>query len=100
MSLEYGVVIGQYESYTTNQGQWMPVDLDINANSAQYQAAVDVNEPNGRFQSQVFTRLDLSVLSNVSALPDGYHRLQSNPPLVQSTTPAARFCRGRWGVLR
>jgi hypothetical protein len=76
---EYGVVIGQYVSYTTNQGQWMHVDLNINANGVQYQAAVDVNEPNGLFQYQVFNRLDLSLFSTISALPDGYHRLQSNP---------------------
>jgi hypothetical protein len=47
---DYGVVIGQYVNYTTNQGQWKHVDLNIQAAELQYQAAVDVNEPNGLFQ--------------------------------------------------
>jgi hypothetical protein len=34
---DYGVVVGQYLNYTTNQGQWLHVDLNINANSVQYQ---------------------------------------------------------------
>src|SRR5262249_4986978 len=52
----YGVVIGQYLNYTTNQGRWMHVDLNINAGGTTYQAAVDVNEPNGLFQYQVFNK--------------------------------------------
>jgi hypothetical protein len=53
----YGVVVGQYVNYTTNQGQWMHVDLNINTGNVLYQAAVDVNEPNGLFQYQVFNNL-------------------------------------------
>jgi hypothetical protein len=62
---DYGVVVGQYVSYTTNQGQWMHVDLNINAANLQYQAAVDVNEPNGLFQYQVFNNLDLSLFARL-----------------------------------
>ena len=75
----YGAVIGQYVNYTTNQGQWMHVDLNINAAGTQYQAAVDVNEPNGLFQYQVFDKLDLGLFAPITALPDGWHLLASNP---------------------
>jgi len=76
---DYGVVVGQYLNYTTNQGQWMHVDLNIQADKIQYQAAVDVNEPNGMFQYQVFNNLDTSLFTTISALPDGWHHLDSNP---------------------
>jgi hypothetical protein len=76
---DYGVVVGQYLNYTTNQGQWMHVDLNIMASRVQYQAAVDVNEPNGLFQYQVFNNLDLSLFTPISALADGWHHLPSNP---------------------
>jgi len=75
---DYGVVVGQYVNYTTNQGQWMHVDLNIKAD-VQYQAAVDVNEPTGLFQYQVFNNLDISLFAPISALPDGWHHLDSNP---------------------
>jgi hypothetical protein len=75
----YGVVIGQYLNYTTNQGRWMHVDLNINAGGTTYQAAVDVNEPNGLFQYQVFNKLDLSLFAPILALPDGWNPLQRNP---------------------
>jgi len=76
---DYGVVIGQFVNYTTNQGQWLHVDLNSNAASVQYQAAVDVNEPNGLFQYQVFNNLDLGLFAPISALRDGWHHLDSNP---------------------
>jgi len=75
----YGVVIGQFVNYTTNQGQWLHVDLNINAAKTVYQAAVDVNEPNGLFQYQVFNNLDASLFTTVSLMPDGWHQLASNP---------------------
>jgi hypothetical protein len=80
---DYGVVVGQYASYTTNQGQWMHVDLNLNANvnksTIVYQAAVDVNEPNGLFQYQVFNDLDMSLFAPIAALSDGWHHLNSDP---------------------
>ena len=76
---DYGVVIGTYLNYTTNQGQWMHVDLNIQAAGLQYQAAVDVNEPNGLFQFQVFDKLDAGLFAPILALPDGWHHLDSNP---------------------
>jgi len=85
---DYGVVIGQYLNYTTNQGQWMHVDLSINAGGVQYQAAVDVNEPSGLFQYQVFNNLDMSLFATVSALSDGWHHLDSN-----STSGAMDYAR-------
>ena len=75
---DYGVVVGQYVNYTTNQGQWLHVDLNINANRIVYQAAVDVNEPNGQFQYQVFNNLDISLFAPIMALNDGWHHLASN----------------------
>ena len=75
----YGVVVGQYVNYTTNQGQWMHVDLNINAANVQYQAAVDVNEPNGSFQYQVFNNLDFGLFGPIAGFPAGWHSLASNP---------------------
>jgi hypothetical protein len=75
----YGVVVGQYVSNTTNQGQWLHVDLNINAGDRQYQAAVDVNEPNGLFQFQVFDKLDMSLFSPVSGFTPGWHQLAPTP---------------------
>jgi len=75
---DYGVVIGQYLSSTRNQGQWLHVDLNIQAGDNVYQAAVDVNEPNGIFQYQIMDNLDLGMFSQVSNLPDGWHHLDSN----------------------
>jgi hypothetical protein len=75
----YGVVVGQFVNYSTDQGQWLHVDLNIQAGDVQYQAAVDVNEPNGLFQYQVFDNLDISLFTQISALPDGWHHLDSNP---------------------
>lgn len=76
---DYGVVIGQYTSYTRNQGQWLHVDLNIQAGNSVYQAAVDVNEPNGLFQYQLFNNLDTSLFAPIAALADGWHHLDSNP---------------------
>jgi hypothetical protein len=75
---DYGVVIGQYKSYTNEQGQWLHFDLNIEAAESTYQAAVDVNEPNGLFQYQVFDNLDVSQFAIISALADGWHHLDSN----------------------
>jgi len=76
---DYGVVVGRYVDFTTNQGQWLHVDLNIAASDAEYQAAVDVNEPNGLFQYQVFNDLDVSQFAPIPALPEGWHHLDSNP---------------------
>jgi len=57
----------------------MHVDLNINAGDVQYQAAVDVNEPKGLFQYQVFDSLDSSLFASISGLPEGWHHLDSNP---------------------
>jgi hypothetical protein len=76
---DYGVVVGRYTGYTTNQGQWPHVDLNIAAGAAQYQAAVDVNEPNGLFQYQVFDNLDVSLFGPVPGLSEGWHHLASTP---------------------
>lgn len=76
---DYGVVVGRYVNFTTNQGQWMHVDLNIQAGEVLYQAAVDVNEPNGLFQYQVFNDLDLALFAPISALSEGWHHLASNP---------------------
>jgi hypothetical protein len=62
----YGVVVGEYVSYITEQGQWFHVDLSINAGGAKYQAAADVNEPNGQFQFQILDNLDLSLFAPIA----------------------------------
>lgn len=75
---DYGVVVGDFTGYTTQQGQWFHVDMNIQAGREVYQAAVDVNEVNGNFQYQVFNNLDLSLFAPISALADGWHHLDSN----------------------
>ena len=85
---DYGVVIGQYTGYTTEQGQWMHVDMNILAADVQYQAAVDVNEPTGNFQYQIFNNLDISLFAPILALADGWHHLDSN-----STSGAMDYAR-------
>jgi hypothetical protein len=57
----------------------MHVDLNINAGDRQYQAAVDVNEPNGLFQYQILNNLDMSLFSPVSGFAPGWHQLASTP---------------------
>ena len=76
---DYGVVVGNFTGYTTQQGQWFHVDMSIQAGDSVYQAAVDVNEVNGKFQYQVFDNLDLSLFAPISALSNGWHHLASNP---------------------
>jgi hypothetical protein len=76
---DYGVVVGQYVSNTRNQGQWLHVDLNIQAGRDPYQAAVDVNEPSGMFQYQVFDNLDLGLFAPIMGLSDGWHHLNSDP---------------------
>lgn len=66
----------------------MHVDLNTAAGDAQYQAAVDVNEPNGLFQYQEFNDLNVSLLGTVSALSDGWHHLDFN-----STSGAVGYAR-------
>jgi len=75
----YGVLVGEYVSSTREQGKWLHAVLTINAGSVQYQAAVDVNEPNGLFQYQILDNLDLKLLTPVSPLASGWHHLDSNP---------------------
>jgi len=68
---DYGVVVGDFINYTTQQGHWYHVDLNIQAGDSVYQAAVDVNEVNGQFQYQIFNNLDLTLFTTVSTLADG-----------------------------
>ena len=49
----YGVVVGEFLNYQTEQGQWFHVDMNINAGGATYQAAVDVNETELNLQFQI-----------------------------------------------
>jgi hypothetical protein len=84
----YGVVVGQYLSNTTVQGQWLHVDLAIDAAGVQYQAAVDVNQPDGQFQYQIFNNLDAALFAPIMALADGWHHLDSN-----STSGAMDYAR-------
>jgi hypothetical protein len=78
MLASYGVVVGEYTSYITEQGQWFHVDLTINAGGTPYQAAADVNEVNGQFQFQVLNNLDPSLFAAITGLADGWHTLASN----------------------
>lgn len=76
---DYGVVIGAYQNFTKEQGQWLHVDMNILAGNQVYQAAVDVNEPQGNFQYQILGGLDQSLFAPILALGDGWHHLDSNP---------------------
>lgn len=73
----YGVAIGEFGTYTTEQGQWMHVDLNVKAAGVTYQAAVDVNEPNGLFQYQILDKLDAKLFASISKKKDGWHKLAS-----------------------
>jgi hypothetical protein len=75
----YGVVIGTYSSYHTDQGEWYHLDIEMQAGQTQYEAAVDVNEQQGNFQYLILKNLDASLFATVAALPDGWHHLDSNP---------------------
>jgi len=74
----YGVVIGQSGNYSTEQGKWMHVIMNVEAAGVKYQAAVDVNEPNGLFQYQILNGLDPTLFAVDSKLKDGWHTLKSN----------------------
>ena len=78
MLADYGVVVGNYVGYTREQGQWLHVDMNIQAQDQLYQAAVDVNEPNGMFQYQIFGDLDKTLFAPISNLSDGWNHLDSN----------------------
>jgi hypothetical protein len=84
----YGVVVGEFVNYQTEQGQWFHVDLSMIAGGASYQAAVDVNEQNAAFQYQILDGLDQSLFAPVLGLPDGWHLLASN-----STSGAIDYAR-------
>ena len=75
----YGVAIGNFTGYTTEQGQWFHVDMNIQVGENVYQAAVDVNESGGNFQYQVFNNLDQSLFTNIASKADGWYLLASNP---------------------
>ena len=106
---DYGVVVGEYVNYTREQGQWLHVDLNIRAGNATYQAAVDVNEPNGNFQYQVFNDLDTSLFATVAALPNGWHHLDSNAtsgaidyarsPILQKPLGCLAILWGIWNAI-
>ena len=83
----YGVLVGDYQSYGTEQGQWYHVDLNISAAGSQYQGAVDVNEQTQVFQYLVLDGLDQSLFT-VAGLADGWHLLASN-----STSGAMDYAR-------
>src|SRR6266481_5993280 len=91
---DYGVVVGRYVDFTTKQGQWLHVDLNIAASDAEYQAAVDVNEPNGLFQYQVFNDLDVSQFSPIPALPEKAHPVVPGSPICGMRMPSAAGARG------
>ena len=74
----YGVVIGQSGNYSTEQGKWMHVVMNVEAGGVKYQAAVDVNEPNGLFQYQILNGLDHNLFATDSKLKDGWHTLKPN----------------------
>jgi len=84
----YGVVVGEFVNYTTEQGQWFHVDMNIQAGKDVYQAAVDVNEQTGQFQYQILDNLDISLFAPVSGFEDGWHLLAPN-----STSGAIDYAR-------
>jgi hypothetical protein len=75
----YGVLIGTYDHSGSHQGQWLHELLYLNAGGTLYECAVDVNEPTGIFQYMTLGSLDRSLFQAISALPDGYHPLASDP---------------------
>jgi hypothetical protein len=74
----YAVVVGKYLSYTREQGRWLHVTFKMQAGADVFEAAVDVNEPNGKFQYQIVKKLDSSLFTTIAGLADGGHHLDSN----------------------
>ena len=84
----YGVVIGTLDHSGEHQGQWLHALLYLKVNGQMYECAVDVNEPTGAFQYQVFNNMDQSLFQIISNMPDGYHLLERN-----STSGAMDYAR-------
>jgi hypothetical protein len=100
----YGVAIGKYLSYTREQGRWLHVVFKLQAGSQVYEAAVDVNEPQGQFQYQTVNNLavnnlDNSLLGPVSSLDDGWHALTPGPTsgaIDYARSPVLAAAEGAW----
>ena len=73
----YGVLVGAYAAYTREQGQRLHVDMNVQVGETIYQAAVDVNEPQGQFQYLILTNLDAGLFAAINGLPIGWHDLRS-----------------------
>ena len=79
----YGVLIGRFDHAGEHQGQWLHALLYLNVSTMasgkpqtqQYECAVDVNEPTGNFQYQIFDKLDVSLFQTISSMAEGYHPL-------------------------
>jgi Uncharacterized conserved protein (DUF2278) len=84
----YGVAVGKYLSYTREQGRWLHVTFKLKAGKKTYEAAVDVNEPQGPFQYQALADLDADILGALASLKDGWHALKPN-----STSGAIDYAR-------
>lgn len=74
----YGVLIGTFDHAGQHQGQWLHEVLYVNANGQLYEAAVDVNEPNGIFQYMMIPSMNRDLFTLVAGLSDGWHLLESN----------------------
>jgi hypothetical protein len=105
----YGAVVGEFKNYTTEQGQWYHVDLNIQAGEVLYQAAVDVNEINGLFQYQVLDGLDISLFGPVWGKADGWYPLASTAtsgamdyarsPILQRPLGCLSLIFGMWNAV-
>jgi hypothetical protein len=77
MLANYGVLRGTLTHTGSHQGQWLHELLYLDVNGAQYECAVDVNEPTLGFQYQILDNLDQTLFTPVLSLPNGYHDLSS-----------------------
>jgi hypothetical protein len=75
---KYGVLIGNFVSSGTHQGQWLHAILNLNVAGTPYECAVDVNEPNLGFQFKIVDRMNANLFQVISSLAHGYHPLNRN----------------------
>ena len=83
LSNGYGVVIGQVNNHfiepPDNQGRWPHYKIFVDTPNGQYECVINLkSRTEVKVQYRDFRNQRLSLFSNITNLPDGFHLLQSN----------------------